>query len=265
MSEGCPPEPAGGPLEAAGNGSPREMAATGKPQGAPATEPGLQATSSASPPLTCGGASTGRRWAIPGPFRRRTPCPGPESTAVRVASSCSTVVVILVGHGRPALRFRRILLRSWSCRCDPRRAWSSGAARRWVVPRGPFRRCDPRRAWSSGAALSEDVERVGGGEVVILAGRGRPALLARDAGLAGLGETVVILAGRGRPALQATGYRQRRAPGTVVILAGRGRPALPLLALVDGEISGDVVILAGRGRPALQAAATDIPPPTARL
>lgn len=47
VSEGGPPEPAGRPLEAAGNGGPRWMAVTRRPQGPAGTEPGLQAGSSA--------------------------------------------------------------------------------------------------------------------------------------------------------------------------------------------------------------------------
>ncbi len=48
MPEGCPPEPAGRPLEAAGNDGPRWMAAARR-RDATGTEPGLQADSSAHP------------------------------------------------------------------------------------------------------------------------------------------------------------------------------------------------------------------------
>src|SRR3712207_7557235 len=44
--EGCPPEPAGGPLEPAGNGRPRWMAAHRDAARHPGTEPGVQADSS---------------------------------------------------------------------------------------------------------------------------------------------------------------------------------------------------------------------------
>src|SRR4051794_14972116 len=47
-SEGCPPECAGGPHEAAGNGGPRWMVAERSAARTPGTEPGLQTNPSAS-------------------------------------------------------------------------------------------------------------------------------------------------------------------------------------------------------------------------
>ena len=47
-SEGCPPECAGGPHEAAGNGGPRWMVAERRAARRPGTEPGLQTSPSAS-------------------------------------------------------------------------------------------------------------------------------------------------------------------------------------------------------------------------
>ena len=47
-SEGCPPECAGGPHEAAGNGGPRWMVAERSAARRPGTEPGLQTSPSAS-------------------------------------------------------------------------------------------------------------------------------------------------------------------------------------------------------------------------
>jgi hypothetical protein len=58
--EGCPPECAGGPHEAAGNGGPRWMAAERSAARRPGTEPGLQTSPSALPQLNWGYAFRGR-------------------------------------------------------------------------------------------------------------------------------------------------------------------------------------------------------------
>src|SRR6266540_4485278 len=64
-------------------------------------------------------------------------------------------------------------------------------------------------------------------------------------------KTVVILAGRGGPALLLTRHLPPAVPPTVVILAGRGGPALPKLR-DSKKVEPEVVILAGRGGPALR-------------
>src|SRR3954453_9281120 len=53
-SEGCPPECAGGPHEAAGNGGPRWMVAERSAVRTPGTEPGLQTNPSAKLGLSSG-------------------------------------------------------------------------------------------------------------------------------------------------------------------------------------------------------------------
>jgi len=63
-------------------------------------------------------------------------------------------------------------------------------------------------------------------EVVILAGRGGPALHHEDADHGGVPHVVVILAGRGGPALPRRPARSCAGGRAVVILAGRGGPAL---------------------------------------
>src|SRR6476619_8670421 len=51
--EGCPPECAGGPHEAVGNGGPRWMVAERRAARRPGTEPGLQTSPSALHRLNC--------------------------------------------------------------------------------------------------------------------------------------------------------------------------------------------------------------------